>query len=308
MTTSEWHKKKQTLSLAYYVFSYGHGRIQHHQVSPGNICAFSFHNCGVWDQISQVWAVIAKSLSFCSWLKNTKLILLQATVKKLARILKLLLLNQRLLLTSGRFHDQHYKKNHQSHFLEIILTSSPNKKKNWIAPACSESLQTKTYSQFSTSVIKQVPLSMEHLSNITTACCWRRLSKWDLTYFYYNIFFHTSGNISRFFFANSFQIQKALQDFLLQFSYSIDVFCSVTRALQSQASRYLPQDRCSAFLIHKENKLCKTGPCRNIYWKLPFPSMRKAQCCRLDMLMANFEPVGKQWVMSFLSQFGLWGQ
>lgn len=174
----------------------------------------------------------------------------------------------------------------------IFLSYFSKNKWNWIALAGSENLRKKPDSQFITSAVKH---SFEHVSSVTIAWCWRGISKWEVTYFYRNSYFHTSGNVSRFFFAISFQIQKALQDFLLPFSYWIHSFCSITEALQSQASRYLPQDRTVLAFSPQREWLCKTGPCRNSQWKLPLPSMRTALCCRLDMLVANFEPVGKQW-------------
>lgn len=201
--------------------------------------------------------------------------------------MNVLLLNWRFLLTSGRFHDQHYKKNQQNHFLELLLTSSQKKKKMKLNFSClfwKPIKKWKKKTRFTVHCKSTETDFFEHVSSVTAvAWCWRGLSKWEATYFYQNSHFHTSGNISRFFFAISYQIQKALQDFLVPFSYLMDaVFCSITRALKSQASRYLPQDRTLGFFFHKENKLCKTGPW-NSQWKLPLPSMRTAQCCTLDI-------------------------
>lgn len=123
----------------------------------------------------------------------------------------------------------------------------------------------------------------EHVSSVTIAYCWRGLSKWEVTCFYNNSYFHTSGNVSRFFFAISFQTPKALQDFLLPFSYLIDAFCRITRALKSQASRYIPQDRTVLFFfLHRENKLCKSGPCRNSCGK--FPCLQRGQHYVVDWI------------------------
>lgn len=147
--------------------------------------------------------------------------------------------------------------------------------------------------------------SFEHVSSVTMPAAQEGFPNGKLHIFIITaIFIHQVMHLY-FFFAISFQIQKAPQDFLVSFSYFMDAFWNITRALKSWASRYLPQDRTVVFFLHKENKLCKTGPCRNSQWKFPLPSMRTVQCYKLDMLMANFEPVGKQWDVSFLSQFVL---
>lgn len=131
-----------------------------------------------------------------------------------------------------------------------------------------------------------------------------------------------NGKLHIFIITAIFIHQVMYLDFSLQFHFKFRKHCRISLyhfliswmhfAVLQEHSNPEPADTYHRtghcfFFSQKENKFCKTGPCRNSQWKLPLPSMRTVQCCRLDVLMANFEPVGKQWDVKFLSQFVLWG-